>query len=608
MLYSADMEVTKEIKDRLNIVEVVSSYVRLEKSGIHWKSPCPFHQERTPSFMVNEERGMWHCFGCNRGGDVFAFVMEIENLTFREALESLAQRAGVELPRYSGKEEKEAKSQKERLSELLELATKFYEKQLWEGVGQKKALPYLQDRGLHNESIKKFRLGYAPEGWRHITDFLVSKGFTKDEIEQSGLALRKTKEIQGADTHYDRFRDRIMFPIDDTFGKIIGYSARVAPGGDESQAKYINTPETPLYHKSNVLYGISYAKSSIKTEDEAILVEGNMDVIALHQAGYTAAIAVSGTALTPLQLRILKRYSNKLKLFFDMDAAGQKAARKSTELALQNEFQTKIVVLEGGKDAADLVKENPSALSEALQKAKEAPAAFLDKLLSEQNPATAEGKRNIVEDFGRLLLCMTHPVERDHWIGVLAKELQTDERTLREGLRRIINQGSITEKEVPVAIPQERKEYSSRAEVLRAQYIRLLMALPGSWPEEELIVSKELKEFLVLHPLFFFVVQAGKEDIMSVVESAEIKQKVAEELFQLFQADDEKSQGEQALENQRRELLVQMREDLVREVEGKEKLRSLERALAAARKAGDKESEQRLLEEFVTLSARLTRP
>jgi DNA primase len=596
------MQVTEEIKSRLSIVEVISSYVRLEKSGIHWKSPCPFHQERTPSFMVNEERSLWHCFGCNRGGDVFAFVMEIESLTFREALETLAARAGVELPQYSGQEAKQNKSEKERLGELLELATRFYEKQLWEGVGQKKILPYLYERGLNDEFIKKFRLGYAPDGWSHVLIFLQTKGFTAAEVEQAGLALKKTSSHEGGKGHYDRFRDRIMFPIDDTFGKIIGYSARVAPGGDESQAKYINTPETPLYHKSNVLYGISHAKTSIKSLDQVTLVEGNMDVIALHQAGVPCAVAVSGTALTAEQLRILKRYTTKLKLFFDMDAAGQKAARKSTELALQSEFQVKMVALPSGKDAADLAQDNIELLKQALESAEDAPSAFLKQLSATHNRATAEGKRAIVEDFGRLLLSMTHPVEREHWIQTLSKEIQADERTLRESLQKMTH--GTTQGNSPSAVsPHKAEEYSSRAEVLRGEYIRLLLSLPGAWTEEEPQVGQDLQAYLMQHPLFFFILQAGSDDPLTLIEDQGLKKQAAEELFKLFQAEETKT--EEAIQEQRRVLLVQTRAELINEIEGKEKLRQIEMSLRAARAAGDRQQEQKLLEEFVTLSARL---
>ncbi|MFZ1627153.1 MAG: DNA primase, partial [Candidatus Moraniibacteriota bacterium] len=315
---------TEDIKARLNIVDVVGQYVKLQKAGSAWKANCPFHQEKTPSFNVNEERNMWHCFGCGKGGDAFAFVMEIEGLEFREALKLLAEKAGVELPEYRS-DGRAVTETKDRGLEILELATKFYEKQLWESERGKVMLAYLRDRGLFEESLRTYRLGYAPDGWEHITKFLLGRGFRSEELESCGLSL-KGKEGRG---FYDRFRDRIMFPIQDILGRPIGYSARVSPGGNETQAKYINTPETNLYHKSRALYGLSIAKQAIKEAGRTILVEGNMDVIALHQAGLPNVVAVSGTALTADQLGILKRYGKKLALFFDMDKAGQAAAWKS---------------------------------------------------------------------------------------------------------------------------------------------------------------------------------------------------------------------------------------------------------------------------------------
>lgn len=306
---------TEEIKARLNIVDVVASYVKLDKSGSHWKACCPFHRERSPSFMVNEERQMWHCFGCNKGGDVFAFVMEMEGMGFRDALVMLAERANVELPQYSKESQEhyqEERDEKTRLFEIHELATKFYEKQLWEGVGKDQALPYLHKRGLSDESIRTFRLGFAPSGWRNLYDFLVKSGFHAKELVQAGIALKKDQ----GDGYYDRFRERIMFPITDTIGRVIGYSARVAPGADESQAKYINTSETPIYKKSQVLYGLSYARQAIKQAGYTVLVEGNMDVIACHQAGIENTVAVSGTALTEEQLAMLRRYGKEMRFFF----------------------------------------------------------------------------------------------------------------------------------------------------------------------------------------------------------------------------------------------------------------------------------------------------
>ena len=226
----------EEIKNRLNIVDVLGEYIRLDKAGANFRAVCPFHNEKTPSFMVSEEKQIWHCFGCGKGGDIFGFVMEMEGLEFREALRLLAEKAGIQLKSYNSKETEK----KNRTLEILELATKFYEVQLWKGDGKVKILKYLRERGLRDQTIKEFRLGYAPRGWRNVLIFLTKRGYKIEEIAKTGLLVQKTtnsgQRTASSDNYYDRFRDRIIFPIADYSRKIVGYSARVAPGGDESQA------------------------------------------------------------------------------------------------------------------------------------------------------------------------------------------------------------------------------------------------------------------------------------------------------------------------------------------------------------------------------------
>lgn len=598
------MQVTEEIKNRLNIVEVVQSYVRLDKAGNYWKAPCPFHQERTPSFVVNEERNMWHCFGCNKGGDAFAFIMEIENLSFREALEILADRAGVEIPRYHQEQYSQEKSLKEKLGSILELATKFYEKQLWEGEGKRQALPYLQKRGLTDESIRTFRLGYAPKGWSHLTEFLTKKGYTAKELEAAGLVIAK-KNLQPTTYNlqsgtYDRFRDRIMFPIENTFGKVIGYSARVTPGSDESTGKYINTPETPLYHKSDVLYGIAHAKASIKEKNESILVEGNMDVIALHQAGFSQTVAVSGTALTQEQLRILKRYTDTVKLFFDMDEAGQKAARKSLELALQNEFQVSMVTLPSGKDAADLAVEDRALLAKSVEEAQEGVGVILEKFLAANDTTTAVGKQKVTKEFAALMSHIQSHVMREHWIHTLGQKLGVSETSLREDIQRLLK--TTPETEVPTSAPEAP---TNRAEKLREEYVALLLSLPGVWKEEVEKRSDVFKEYVALHPLHFYIVQAGDADALSLIQEPDLQQLATRLIFHLAQAEEAKGITDIHRTESRKKELEAIVEALEDEVGAKPRLQELQTLLEKARKKGDRAEEQKLLEEFTRLSVRL---
>lgn len=454
----------EDIKARVSVREVIAGYMALTKAGVSWKGLCPFHHEKTPSFVVNEERGSWHCFGCGKGGDIFSFVMEMDGLSFPEALALLAERAGVVLEkrgrRFGGAgagdvfldtvshtdEVPSVGIAKERIFKILDLSSKFFEKQLQDGTGKKTALPYLLGRGISNESIRAFRLGYALPGWRTLSDFLAGRGFSAIEIETAGMALRKQSALpnqQSSDSSrmtpadhptiarmYDRFRDRITFPILDTAGRVIGFSARVLPGADEASAKYINTPETPVYRKSRALYGIFQAKQSIREEGYALFVEGNMDVIAMHQAGFPNTIAVSGTALTEEQLRAVRRSTEKLRLFFDMDSAGQKAARKSTEMALSLGFSVSIVSLPSGKDAAEMAHGDASALLHAVSNPVPAPEYFLSRALQAYDVKTAEGKRRIADDFFELIQRIPQVIERIHWAHALADRIDVPEKTV----------------------------------------------------------------------------------------------------------------------------------------------------------------------------------
>jgi DNA primase len=477
-----------EIKSRLNVAEVVGEYIRLAKAGSNWKALCPFHNEKSPSFMVSEERGSWHCFGCGKGGDVFSFVMEMEGIGFREALEQLAAKAGVELKsRGMGHESGSGeKDQKNDLYKILELATKWYEKNLWEGKDKEKILKYLRGRGLSDESIKKFRLGYAPDGWRNMLDFLTKRGYSVEEISKTGLLVEKNSENQIQNSGcYDRFRDRIMFPIQDILGRVVGYSARVAPGGDEKSAKYVNTPQTALYDKGKILYGLNFAKVEIKKRNEAILVEGNMDVIASHQAGFSNTVAVSGTALTSEQVKILSRYGENIKMGFDMDAAGQAAARRSIRTCLENDINVKIILLSSGKDAADSLQDDPEIWRRAVESAEGVMEYYFKEAFSRFDSKVPTEKKKIARELLNVIKDISNPIEQSHWLKELSGRIGTEEKVLIDVLRK-------TKTRDGAQPPRENGEKKTiQTTSLGQKIIGIILAFPGDCRKELSRISSE---------------------------------------------------------------------------------------------------------------------
>ncbi|MBU1557847.1 DNA primase [Patescibacteria group bacterium] len=343
------------IKERLGVVDVVGSYIKLDKAGANLKGKCPFHNEKTASFFVSPDRGTYKCFGCGAGGDIFTFVEQFEGVDFPGALKILAEKAGVELV----KEDPRLKDERERLFKVMEEATLFFEKGLSEN---KEVLGYLENRGLKKETIKNFRIGFVRDDWTSLYDFLKTKNFNDSEMEEVGLIKKREK----GDGFYDRFRGRVIFPIFDNSGRTIAFSGRIYKD-DEKSAKYLNSPETVLFHKSKILYGYNFAKNDIRKRDFSILVEGQMDIIMSHQAGFTNAVATSGTALTGDHLVLLKRLSNKIAMAFDGDKAGLNAANKGAKLALGEGMEVKLVEIPEGLDPADFILKDKDGWVSALK-------------------------------------------------------------------------------------------------------------------------------------------------------------------------------------------------------------------------------------------------
>lgn len=419
-----------EIKDRLSIEDVVGQYVQLKKVGRSLKGLCPFHSEKTPSFIVSPEKQIAYCFGCNKGGDVFSFVQEVEGVDFTDALKILGERAGINLDSYKI-EQTTPKGQKDEFYDLHEKTTLFYEKQLHQTPKGKKVLEYLQKRGLTEEMIKLFRIGFSPDSFDETYTMLLKRGFTKKTLVSAGIAQTKETTI---DKIYDRFRGRLMFPIFDNLGRVVGFGGRALSQGQEP--KYLNSPETAIYHKSKLLYGFSHAKETIRETKEVIIVEGYMDVIVPYQSGTKNIVASSGTALTSQQLRLLKPYVDKIYLGFDMDLAGQEAAKRAYEISQEFDFDVHVLELPEGKDPDEYIKSGGD-LSEVVKTAPSYGDYLYKKVFSAYGTDTLAAKKKIVMEFMPFFKKIQSRIEKDEYVRKLAADLDLSEVQIYDEIKNL---------------------------------------------------------------------------------------------------------------------------------------------------------------------------
>ncbi|MFH1178178.1 MAG: DNA primase [bacterium] len=423
-----------QIKERLTIQDIVAPYVKLTRAGKSLVGLCPFHKEKTPSFHVSSERGTWHCFGCGLGGDGFSFIEKIEGVDFKGALKILAEKAGVRIE-YSN-EGREHSERRDQIREAMSRASEWYSEKLTGSPAEK----YAKQRGLTNETIIDWRLGYAPDTWRNLLEALIAEGFTIQELLGAGLV----KESDGKKgTFYDRFRNRLMFPIRDVAGRVVAFTGRTLSTNDE--AKYLNSPETELFHKSDFLFGMDRAKDAIRTRGFTMLVEGQIDVLLAQQIGFGNAVALSGTALSDKHLSLMKRYSENLMLVLDSDTAGLSATAKLAELALRQGLRVKAVKLPSEKDPADLINEDISTggkkFSKCISSAKSIVDFFLVALTekdSDHHRLISAAERIVIP----LINAMPSPMEREHFIQVTARTLGLSNEAVRESLARLPKQDS----------------------------------------------------------------------------------------------------------------------------------------------------------------------
>jgi len=473
-MFSSSIE---EIKSKLDIVEVISSYIKLIKAGVNYKALCPFHGEKTPSLFVSPSRQIWHCFGCSEGHSVFDFVMKIEGVEFGDALRILAHRAGVELKPIRP----ELRTKRQRFYEICELATKFYEKQLEKSSKGKEVKEYLLKRGISEESIKKWRLGWAPDAWRSLAGFLGSQNYSLEEAQKAGLS------IKGEKGSYDRFRSRIMFPVFDLNSQVIGFGGRVLKK-EKELAKYMNTPNTLLYDKGKILYGLNKSKIEIRKNDFCILVEGYIDVILAHQEGKANVVATAGTALTPFQLAILKRYSSNLMLAFDMDFAGDVATKRGIDLARARGFNIKVVKMPEGKDPADIISKDAKEFGTLVNNAVSILDFHFQNAFSQFDKKTAEGKRKISNILLPVIKGVLNKIEQASWVQELATQLNVKEKDIEIELKKVkIEEASDSGPEVNNFQKQVTKK--TKKQVLEERLLTLLLKSPQhlSSVDEEIV-------------------------------------------------------------------------------------------------------------------------
>ncbi len=569
------MNPIEQIKDKLDIVEFIRGYIEVKQAGRNFKARCPFHGEKTPSFMISPDRQTWHCFGsCNEGGDIFSFVMKYENIEFYEALKLLAEKAGIELKTLSPADQKQFGV----LYDITESAKEFYKKELQKN---QKVLEYIKNRGLINETVQEFELGFAPQAWDAATVHLVNLGYDVRDIERAGINFKTDRG-----TYVDRFRGRIMFPIWSHTGKPVGFSGRILPEFDNGETgKYINSPETPIFYKSKVLYGYNKAKSAIRDMKFALLVEGQMDLLMCHQDGLKNVVATSGTALTADHLTALKKQTENIMFSFDNDEAGLNAAERSIDLAKGLDFNVKILRVKDYKDPAEAVQAKPGIMTEYAKQAKEAMEFYFDRYLM---GAHLKGNMPLFKKNSQIVLAkikaLPSAVEREHWLRKMAGVINVSESILQEDMNRIELHVAVDRQSKVTA--QEIKEEKTRRDIIAERVMSIAMA--GDTYLKKLVAYEKYL------PKRFRVLYEAKNNPASTDDTA-LKDEVHD--FSLKASMDTGQIDPEYLEREFTELLHQLETEAL-----KEKQMVLMRAIREAEQKGDEAKSTEYLKQFDEVS------
>lgn len=589
----------EEIKERLNIVDVVQEYVPLKKAGANHKGRCPFHNEKTPSFTVSESKQFFHCFGCGKGGDVFTFIEQAEGVEFAEALRMLAAKANVELRPTNPREHNE----RTRILDCLTSAADFYATTLRTAPQAQRARDYLAQRSVTQETTTTFHLGYSPDSWDALITHLHTQQFTDREIEHAGLSIRSPK-TKG---YYDRFRSRLMFPIHNAHGNVIGFGARTLDP-NQKEAKYINSPQTPVYNKSAVLYAIHMAKPFIQKMDAAVIMEGYMDVITAHQAKFRNVVAASGTALTHEQIRLLKRYSNNVILAFDADAAGLSAAWRGMQVAIQEGMNIKVLVLPPGQDPDDLIKQDPQEFRNRAIAAKPFMEHAFDTVITPLDLTNVLHKKKAAQELLPMIAQFPDAIEQTHYIQKLATMLNVEAavleekiNTLKKAARRSANVAAMSSSSSTSSassnIQQPAKDYLTTV-------VERLLAMVSLLPQEFGTVQSRIKPEDItnstLQALYKSLVdlynRTGSLDVKSYMPT----DPATAAQWNALQLIGEEYYGPLTIQEQQQELL-----SLVESIERHSitaRLKSVQQQLARAERAHDTAAVQQLSEEFRRLT------
>ncbi len=455
------MDQVNQIRDKIDLVSFIQEIVPLKKAGKNFKGLCPFHKEKSPSFMVSPEKQVWHCFGCNAGGDIYTFIMQYEHIDFPEALRILAKRAGIELIQTNY--DSGLSSKKERLYSINSLAAEYYHYLLTKHAVGEKARSYLKERGLNEKVIKTFQLGFAPSVGNGLSRYLLEKKkYKKEELIDAGLAFNRGSDI------IDFFRGRIMFPLIDHRDNVVGFSGRIIDDTN-STSKYINTRETLIYHKGEHFYGLNVTKDFIRKTGQAILVEGEFDVISSFQEGITNVVAVKGTALTEQQVNLIGRYAQKISICFDGDSAGQEAIRRSLPLVESKGLRATVIVIPDGKDPDEAVRKNPAGFKMAIRKDVGVYDYLFEQAIARFDAKTIDGKKEIADELLPVISGITNEIVKEHYLRKLSSLIQTSYESIAKELER-------KQKRTPI-LPQIPKVQPkrSREEILEEYLLSLVI-------------------------------------------------------------------------------------------------------------------------------------